>query len=56
MAVVQFIISVIVFICSAAMVLAALFVHPNTNIIAIALVSVIFFGRIHLVKISYKKL
>ena len=54
MAVVQFIISIIVFICSAAMVLASLFVHPNTNIVAIALLSLIFLGCIHLVKISYK--
>jgi len=56
MAVVQFIISIIVFICSAAMVLASLFVHTNTNIVAIALLSLIFLGCIHLVKISYKEL
>lgn len=56
MAVVQFIISIIVFICSAAMVLASLFVHPNTNIVAIALLLLIFLGCIHLVKISYKEL
>lgn len=56
MAVVQFIISIIVFICSAAMVLASLFVHPNTNIVAIGLLSLIFLGCIYLVKISYKEL
>lgn len=56
MAVVQFIISIIVFICSAVMVLASLFVHPNTNIVAITLLSLIFLGCIHLVKISYKEL
>lgn len=56
MAVVQFIISIIVFICSAAMVLASLFVHPNTNIVAIALLSLIFFGCIHLVKSVTKNL
>lgn len=50
MAVVQFIISIIVFVCSAAMVLASLFVHPNTNIVAIALLSLIFLGCIRLVK------
>lgn len=44
------------FVCSAAMVLASLFVHPNTNIVAIALLSLIFLGCIHLVKISYKEL
>ena len=56
MAVIQFIITIIVFICSAVMVLASLFVHHNTNVVAIALLSLIFFGCIHLVKISYKEL
>ena len=56
MAVVQFIISIIVFVCSALMMLASLFVHPNTNIVVIILLSLIFLGCIHLVKISYKEL
>lgn len=56
MAAVQFTLSIIMAIWAAVMLLGALFVYSDTHIVVTALLFLICYGTILLIKISYKEL
>jgi len=56
MAAVQFILSVIMAICTVVVFLSVVFIHANASIVASVLLSLICYGAFLLVKISYKEL
>ena len=53
---IQFILSIFLFVCAAIGVINALFVYANTNIAVVAILCLMCYCTIQLVKISYKEL